>query len=543
MAFKDIFKLFSKAESPTPNPQALVATDSGYKPVYGVYYNGEKNQGAAGPLMKYFNDYYGLRLRCEQLHKESEICQALCYKYDAWVLGRYIRLKCEPNVQTLNLLGIDVTKDELEPFNENVEALWKLYSTTTMCDYSDQRCLQDIAHEAMQSAFKGGDVIVILRVVDKTVKVQLVDASNLITPPMASSNGIDTVMPNGNRVRWGVEIDATGKTVRYWLRTNSFNYMPIEAYDSLGMKRAFLVTFSKDSVDATRGFPALAGCIETAKMEADYRNYTLQAAKTNASIAYTIEHDRDSDGEDPMASRRATREQYPRSGNPNDNMAVDRNGIALAQNITALTGNTTVNMPIGAKMVAHQSTKEVNSSAYCDFQYKILSAMIKMPVCVALSEYNDSFSASRMAGKDWEHTFMSARDKFTKEFFNPIYELQMFIWVSDVNNKIKAKGFLEAVRSKNRMVKEAWLNCDWRGDMFPDIDPLKTVNFLRKAVGNEFMPLMTNEEASEILGQGDYGAILRQVGRELEYAEENGIEDEANEPPEMEAETKSEKED
>jgi hypothetical protein len=69
---------------------------------------------------------------------------------------------------------------------------------------------------------------------------------------------------------------------------------------------------------------------------------------------------------------------------------------------------------------------------------------------------------------------------------------------------------------------------------------LKTVNFLRKAVGNEFMPLMTNEEAADILGQGDYGAILRQVGRELEYAEENGIEDEANEPPEMEAETEKE---
>lgn len=541
MVFKDIFKLFTKSE--TKQPQSLYVTDSGYKPVYGVYYNGEKNQGAAGPLMKYFNDYYGLRLRCEQLHKESEICQALCNKYDAWVLGRSIRLKSEPQIKTLNLLGIPVTEDELEPFNQNVESLWHLYSTTTMCDYSDQRSLQELAHEALQSSFRGGDVLVILRVIDGLVKVQLVDTSNLITPPTASSNGVDMVLQNGNRVRWGVEIDDTGKHLRYWLRTNSLNYTSIDAYDSIGMRRAMLLTFRKDTVDAVRGYPALSGGIETAKMEADYRNYTLQAAKTNASVAYTIEHNRDSDGEDPMASRRATREQYPRTGNPNDNMAVDMNGIALAKNVTALTGNTTINMPIGSKMVAHQSTKEINTTEYCNFQYKILGAMIGMPVCVALSEYNDSFSASRMAGKDWEHTFLSARDKFTKEFFNPIYELQMFLWVSDAKNKIKAKGFIDAVIKGNRMIKEAWLNCRWTGDMFPDIDPLKTVNFLRKAIGNDFMPLITNEEASEILGQGDYSAILRQVGKELEQAEENGIEDEANEPPEMESETENETED
>jgi capsid protein len=90
---------------------------------------------------------------------------------------------------------------------------------------------------------------------------------------------------------------------------------------------------------------------------------------------------------------------------------------------------------------------------------------------------------------------------------------------------IDAPGFIDALREKNQMVMGAYLYNRWVGDLFPDIDPLKTVKYLREAMGVAFehVPLMTPERAAEILEQGGIADIIKQSGEELKDTEAAGI--------------------
>ena len=130
-----------------------------------------------------------------------------------------------------------------------------------------------------------------------------------------------------------------------------------------------------------------------------------------------------------------------------------------------------------------------------------------------------------MAGKDWEHTFITDRANFAAQYLRPIYELQVYLWL--LQNMVEAPALLQAIREGNALVKEAFLFATFTGDMFPDIDPLKTANFLRTALGPSFdhVPIITAETASEMLPNGGgFDAILKQTGKELEKAKAAGLE-------------------
>jgi capsid protein len=157
------------------------------------------------------------------------------------------------------------------------------------------------------------------------------------------------------------------------------------------------------------------------------------------------------------------------------------------------------------------------------FHVDLICAAVNIPPNVAMSKYEDSFSASRMAGKDWEHTFMTDREKFSHQYLAPIYALQMYLLA--LTNEIQAPGLVESIRQNKEIVMNAYYYARWIGDKFPDIDPLKTANYLRKMLGASFdhMPLMTMEAAAEDAMQGNYSSIIKQATKEKETAAKLGL--------------------
>ncbi len=516
----------------TPSGTGNNVPAQGY--VYAVY-DGEKNIGAIGPIKSYAKDFYALRMRSRQAFIESDVCQAVVGRFTAWAIGTGLRLDAEPQIDVLKASKITI---DTEAFNNAAESLWRVYANSTLPDYCGQKNMQQLSWQAHLEGKIGGDILVILRVINGIVKVQHIDGMHVGNPPgcniiqndsvdgAQSANGYDYIY-KGNRIRFGVEMAANGEHVAYHVHVGSaMTYERIPAKDSNGMVRAFMYYGFRPAVDDTRGTPLLSVVLESAKGLDRYREATVSGAEERAKIPYTFEHDQNSDGENPIAGQRVKL----LAGQPKPGMAaatdipVDAVGNKIAADFAVSTNKMVVNLPIGVKAKALDSKQELAFAEFCMFQIDIICAAMNIPPNVAMSKYNDSFSASRMAGEDWQHTFMIDRGDFSQQYLNHIYSLQLYIWI--LENRIQAPGYEAALEAKNVLVTEAYNYCNFEGDMFPDIDPLKTVKFVREAMGvaMEHVPVMTPEAAARTIGQGAILPIIKQSGKELEATAAAGIE-------------------
>lgn len=506
--------------SEEPQPEAYGAVDLTYNRVFPVLYNGETDAGEVGPIIMYMKDPYALRLRSEQLYIESPICKAVIDKYVKWVIGTNgLRLKCEPQTTVLKKFGINI---DSEAFNTDNESMWKTLANSKLFDYAGEQTLKKMQEETVRKSLLGGDMLIVLRVINGIVKRQHIDGYNVINPVGCSFNGVDYIAENGNRIRMGVEIDATGKHVAYHVRCNIMETIRIEAYGSKsGRRMAYLYVETKDTdVNATRGVSLIMSIMQTAKKLGRYIDASLARAEDVAKMSLLIQHEINGTGEDPFIQQRATASLgRPLASTPNDDLAFDVNGIALQNRVAASTKHTTVNLPRGAKVATVDSSHEAKVAEFVCINADIMCAAINMPPDVMWGKYNGSFSSSRMSGKAWESTFISVRNNFGQMDMDIMYELQMYVWVN--MNMIQAPGFILAIQKKNDLVIQAYLFSSWVGDKYPDIDELKTANYVRRAMGSagEHLPLMTGEEAAQILGQGDYSGILNQYSAELAAAE------------------------
>lgn len=493
-----------------------------YNPIFPMAFDGEKNLGEMGPIRQYFLNHYALRLRSRQLFIESEICHTVITRYCQWVIGRGLALKAEPKIEVLATEGINIIDTEV--FNDNVERRWEVYASSKLADATGRMTLNELSSEAFIEKKIGGDMLVILTVVAGLVKVRHVDGAHILTPPTLSFDGVDYRAENGNRVRLGVEIDALGAHVAYYVRCGTIlDYKRIEAYGKKsGMRMAILVTDKKYTVDSERAMPLIVAIMETAKRLERYNSATLGSAEERQKIAYFFQHATNSTNEDPQAALRA--KAFAGYANVQADLPRDVNGDQLANRVAASTNKQVYNLPNDVEIKSMESKQELHVSEFSMLHIDLICATVGIPPNVAMSKYEDSFSASRMAGKDWEHTFMLERENFAQQYLQPIYALQMYVWVH--SNKIQAPGYLTALTQKNEMAIAAYLYARWDGENFPDIDPLKTINYLRAATGPTLahVPFMNAEAAAKYINQGEVKAIMKQTEKDLALAKKLGIE-------------------
>lgn len=508
----------------TIQPQASYLGWGGYNynnPIFPRIYDGEKNMGEMGPIYQYFLAHYQLRARSRQLYLESEICQTVIRRYTQWVIGSGLLLQAEPQKDVLKSKGINI---DTEVFNKSVESYWKVYANSKMADATGKKTLNGLQAEAETESKIGGDMLVLLSVVKGIVKVRHIDGSHVMTPPYISSINGDSYAENGNRVRWGIEIDANGKQVAFYVRAcDGITYERIEAIGrKSGMVMAYMIFGFKYTIDSERGMPLLVAVMETAKKLERYNSAALASAEERQKIPYFFEHGVTSTNEDPQLGIRAkiTAGRH----NIQADTATTINGDQLASKVAASTNKQVYNLPNDVSVKSLESKQELHVSEFSMLHVDLICATVGIPPNVAMSKYEDSFSASRMAGKDWEHTFMLERKTFSQQYLDPIYALQVYVWVH--SNEIQAPGYLTAFMKGDEMAINAYLYARWVGDSFPDIDPLKTAKYLREMTGPTLahIPFMTPESATEYMGQGSSDAIMEQVSKDLELAEKLGIE-------------------
>lgn len=506
----------SSAATTTPSPEA----NTGYwSNGYSISFDGEKNQGEMGPILKYELYYHGLRLRSWQAYLESDIAKTVLNKFSLWIVDKGLKLQSAPAKNVLISEGVTL---DTEKFNEVTEARFNVWSKSKHSSHNGMGSLKSIAKEAFKNAKIGGDVLVILRFKKNKLTVQLVDGAHVSTPFQPNK------AQSGNKIVDGIEINKDGKHVAYHVTTGPMKSERVDAWSKqTGFRMAFLVYGSKYRIDNNRGVPIISTSLETLKKIERYKEAAVGSAEERQKIAYAIEHGTTSTGESPMIDKIAAMTNADAPSGVNG-QPIDEQGVKLAAAVTASTMKQTFNMPLDSKLTMLESKNEMFFKEFYGTNADIVCSAVGIPPNVAFSIYNDSFSASRAATKDWEHTIDFERDDFQEQFYNPIYQLWLHIEI--LNQKIQAPGYLPAFAQGNFMVVESYQNARFTGPKFPHIDPLKEAKAEREKLGEagRHLPLTTQEQATEQLQEGDSVSNTEQYSKELERAKELEIEPASN---------------
>ena len=113
--------------------------------------------------------------------------------------------------------------------------------------------------------------------------------------------------------------------------------------------------------------------------------------------------------------------------------------------------------------------------------------------------YNSNYSASRAAINSFGYVVDLGRDKFSEDFYKPIYKL--FLEVEVLKNKVPANGFISALQNNDFMIIEAYSQCRFIGKNMPHIDPLKEVKAIKEMID---LGIISREQATEDLNKGDW---------------------------------------
>ena len=473
------------------------------------YFDGEKNLGEVGPVKDYELDVDVLRARSWQLYLESEICQMGINRFARWVIGRGLTLQAIPETDVLQSEGIRL---DSEKFNAQTESRFKVYSDSKIADFSDMKSLNELAHTAYVNSIVGGDVLVILRLVNGIVKVQLIDSCHISNPTDVGVSPTGDVLYRGNILRNGVELDKNGKQIAYHVQYTPFEWRRIPARNAkTGQIMAFLVYGLDFRMDGTRGMPILSSVIETAKKLERYKEAAVGGAEERQKIPYFIEHGVNSTNENPLNKGLAKIKDF----NPNrDDVPVDELGNQLASEVYATTNKMTFNMPNDSTIKSLGVSQEMSFKEFYNTVSDDVFSTIGIPPNVARMLYDSNFSASRAALKDWEHTLEVTRARFYRMFYAPIYALWLDTEI--LKNKIQAQGYISALMRRDEMVLAAYRSADWTGDNVPHIDPEKEVRAERLKLGAKFdnVPLTTVEAATMAINGGDSVNNMEQAEKE-----------------------------
>lgn len=506
--------------------QARLGGTMSYRRLFSVSFDGEKNLGEMGPAKTYKINYEVLRARSWQLLLDSEVAQTVLGKYNTWLIGKGLKLQSEPVKKVLEAEGVTVDAHE---FSESVESRFRLYSGSTVSDFTNMENLDFLQATALKNAQVGGDVVVILRYNKAvgTINVQLIDGTHLQSPIGYGTEDFPRELPNGNRIENGIELSPNNEHVAYYIRKAGFGFETERIQCKKGGHLvAYMVYGNKYRLDNHRGLPLLAVMFETAKKLERYKEATVGSAEERQKIAYFFEHQIFSDGDNPLLKQTAIARDTDNmfSGVGDGTLPLTQEGERLASHVAATTNKMTFNMPRGATIKTPDSKQELYFKDFYGVNIDLFCSAAEIPPEVAMSKYDSNFSASRAALKDWEHSLNVKRTKFSFQFLRPILNLWMHIEIS--MGRINAPGYLEAFYIKrNWIVMEAYRKARWAGASVPHIDPLKEVQAERLKLGDTgaSLPLTTQEAATENLNGGDADANTEQFAEELQTSKDLDI--------------------
>lgn len=455
-----------------------------------------------------FNNYT-LRQRARILFMSSALARAAIDTNRTNVIGVGLKLKSKVNRKYLKLSP--EAADELNKQIEDEFALWA--EDKKACDALGVNDFYDMQQVAFRSYQTNGDCFGITKQHEVSalrpysLRIHLIEADRVRTP--GCENTYSTEGKNektGNAIHDGVEVDASGEVVAYWIANQyPFSYMVLK--ESLKYERVLaygektglpnvLQVMDAERPDQYRGVSYLAPVIEPLLQLRRYTESELSAADIEACYAAFITIN-DSATENPFNE---TTPKPPREYH-------DPNEYEL--------GSGTVNVMNPGENVSFADPKRPNNGfgEFVKHVSMLIGAALEIPKELLLKVFENSYSASRGALLEAWKAFRMRRTWFINDFCKPIYE----IWFAEAvaRGRINAPGFFSSLATR-----KAYLGADWIGPAQGMLDPTKEIQAEKDAIAEGFS---TYEDSTIKLGGGDWNENISVLESEKEKLKKAGL--------------------
>jgi capsid protein len=463
--------------------------------------DGSKFEGGFGFTEVLLTDYWTLRQRSAQLFETNIYARGIVRRLITNEINTGLHLESTPEEV---LLGKE--EDDLADWAENVEnrfALWE--NDARLCDQNERLTFGQLQAIARLEALVAGDVLVVMKQDQRTKlpRIQLINGAK-IQDPFLGMNEI----PGPNKIRYGVEVDPTGRQVAYWVRQDDGTSKRLPAYgEKTGRRLAWLLYGTDKRLDDVRGKPLLALVLQSLREIDRYRDATQRKALINSMLALFIKK-----GEDSMGTR-------PLAGGAVKKGAVQT--IDASPDTTVRTWNFAEHVPgtvidelaVGEEPVPFST--HGTDQAFGEFEAAILCGVawsLELPPEILTLSFRNNYSASQAAINELKMYLNRARTDFGENFCKPVY--REWLLAETLLKKIEAPGLVDAWRDPARYDEfGAWVSSEWSGHIKPAVDLTKLVNGYAEMVNQGFI---TRDRASRELTGSKYSKNVQKLRRENE---------------------------
>lgn len=463
-----------------------------------VYDTGEKFFGGFGDTLLLTEDYWTMRARSSQVFERNLYGRGVIKRMITNTINTGLFLESEPEERVLGRQD-----RSLQDWSEDVEnrfALWA--SDPWLCDHIEQRTFGQIQAAAEMEALISGDVLVVVRQhsATKLPRIQLV-RGDMVVSSLAKPR-------NGNRVDNGVELDAQGRHVGYWVRQRDGTTARIPAWgEKSGRRIAWLHYGCEKRLDKVRGTPLLKMMLQSIQELDKYRDASLRKMVITSMIAGFIEKTEAKPGSAGMLGA-AIRKDVLVQGRDSD--GAQKRELPITQHIPGIYMQ---ELQHGEKPQVYRDTGAVDS--YKIFEEAIVDTIAwsyEIPPEILRLGFGNNYSASQAAINEFKLFLNRRRTDIGASLCQPIYV--EWLVAAALAGKVQAQGLIESWRDTSRYDEfAAWTHADWSGHIKPAVDLSKLVRGYKESIDEG---LCTRQRAARELYGIRYSKAAKQLITENE---------------------------
>lgn len=396
--------------------------------------------------------------------------------------------------------------DELDRFQREAEAFYRLYTGSTAIDYYGKNPFRQLQQMAFKTICIVGDVLMHTgyrrRGGSAEPYVQLISGKYVMNPGVSS----DT-----QTFRGGVEFSKDGREVAYHVMVSSenlddtFQTKRYPRYTRSGRLAFDLISLNLSDPLQTRGIPVLNSVKDDILSLTKFKELHLTKAAIQALFTVFIEK---TEATDPGAE--SFKEKLQNLTREDEQQIPDTEA-----EVTLGAGNIIEGNP-GEKFNAVESQPQ--ASDFETYMKSILTliapAVGGMSYEMLVNSYNASYSASRATIGACGKNFRIIRDEFQKKFLEPVY--RNVIEYGILTGRVHAPGYLEG----DRLFRQAVMASTWTGVTPVQVDPTKEVKSYTSAIAAH---LCTREQAIRDLYGADAEEVFQRLAKEKRELEEAGL--------------------
>lgn len=464
-------------------------------PSRSAWWHGEKYPGGIGPAQLLEVDYWTLRARSVELFSTNLYARGLIRRLVTNEINTGLHLEAKPEESVL-----DYEKDGLADWAETIENRFRLWAKSPLlCDHMQRNSFGVLQASIRRTALVAGDVLIVLQQ-DKVTglpSIRLVSGASVQTP-------LDYPR-KGNRIEHGVELDAKGRHVAYWIVQDDGTFKRLPAWGKAGRRQAWLVYGTDKLLDDVRGQPALSIVLQSLKEIDRYRDSVQRKAVINSMLAMFVKKDLPTVGTRPItggAVRRGT------------DTVVDSTNTERTFNVSELIPGLVLD-ELQPGEEPHGFLNQGTDEKFGDFEAVIVHAFAwanNVPPEIMTLGFSNNYSASQAAINEFKLYLNVVRSEFGEQVCHPIY-VELLL-AEALARKIDAPGLLSAWRDPTLYdAFAAWTSSEWSGHIKPAVDFSKLVKGYKLAIDEG---LITRDRAARELTGTKYSKNAPQLRRENE---------------------------